>query len=104
MARQLKNFQFPEPTEYDWNRWTDTHAWEIVQGEDYSVSTESMRTNLYDKARQLKRSVRTQAIRTKDGREGLRFQFFHPDAAQSPARRARARDRQFPVSDPRRFK
>ena len=104
MARQLKDFNFPEPTAYDWDRWTNGKAWEIVQGEDYSVSTESMRTNLYDKARQLGRSVRTQAISAEDGQRGLRFQFFDRSGPQRPRLSARGNDRRYPVTDPRRFK
>ena len=80
MAKRLENFSFSAQQQqgrYDWANWTDGSAWEIRQGADYTVPTENMRVNLFMKAKQKGRKVRTQIVRDDEG-EGLRFQFYEP--------------------------
>lgn len=42
---------------HPWDEWADGSAWKITQGEDFTGDLESMRTQLYGKARTLEKTV-----------------------------------------------
>lgn len=81
MAKRLR--AFPEAAKeggrrYPWLDWADGSVWEIRQGEDYDVSTESMRVAMHLKAGTLHQKVKTRKLFDKRG-EGLVFQFTESD-------------------------
>ena len=87
MAKKRPEFDWEERpqrgTRYDWTLWTNGETWEIRKGEDYEISTENMRVNLHDQARQRNLKARTRKVSgEKKGHrwEGLVFQFRPPDA------------------------
>ena len=86
MARRVGDFPWTDgpPRRYPWSEWCDGSAWEIRHGEDYHVSTESMRVSLHMKARQLSSRVRTRKITDTLG-EGLIFQFLLPKESEMSA-------------------
>jgi hypothetical protein len=63
MARTLKRFDFPERhaanSRYPWDQWLDGQIWQITRGEDFDISTESMRVRLYPAAKARGGSIRT---------------------------------------------
>ncbi len=75
---------------YPWGEWTDGGAWEIRRGQDYEVTTETMRVNLHMRASSDARKVRTQKITDTEG-EGLVFQFL-PSEEEDAMRTATAED------------
>lgn len=42
---------------HPWEQWADGSAWKITQGEDFHGAVESMRTQLFGKARSLGKKV-----------------------------------------------
>ena len=44
-------------TVHPWHEWADGSVWKIKQGEDFQGDLESMRTQLYGKARTLQKVV-----------------------------------------------
>jgi hypothetical protein len=62
------------PAKYPWEEWTNGSVWEIVQGQDYDVSTENMRVNLHLRAGKEDKKVITRLAR-EPGPEKLLFQF-----------------------------
>lgn len=42
---------------HPWDEWADGSPWKITQGEDFQGAVESMRTQLYGKARSLGKEV-----------------------------------------------
>lgn len=80
MARRLA--ELPETRrgrkpKYPWDEWEDGSVWEILHGVDYQVSTASMQTALYVRARH--RGLRVQTRRLAD-RDGLCFVFSRNSA------------------------
>lgn len=56
MAEKLATM--PKKTgRHPWDEWTDGDVWKITQGEDFQSDIESMRTQLYGKARSLRMDV-----------------------------------------------
>jgi hypothetical protein len=42
---------------HPWDQWADGSVWKITQGEDFPGAVESMRTQLYGKARRLDKNL-----------------------------------------------
>jgi hypothetical protein len=102
MARRVEKFEEGATRRrYDWANWVDG-VWEILQGEDYDVPTENMRVNLHERAKVEGKSVRTTIIR-KDGREGLRFEFFENEGRPASPRQGQTARRRYPVGNPRSY-
>jgi hypothetical protein len=96
MARRVSSFDEGQTVRrYPWDEWTDGSIWEIKQKDDYDVPTENMRVNLHERAKQIGMKVKTQIVRSAPWNEGLRFQFYMPDAPPAHGRH--------PVGDPRNF-
>jgi hypothetical protein len=80
--RELPSYDFNRPlgrpSKYPWDKWENGSIWEIVQGEDYEVSTENMQVNLHLRAARDNKKVQTRTERD-DGVEKLVFQFYDVD-------------------------
>lgn len=83
MATQLDTFPGPggagRPRRYPWDEWTNGRPWRITRGEDYTIATENMRTNLHMRATSIGRKVQTRRV-TDDQEESLIFQFETDEA------------------------
>jgi len=93
MATQLDTFEDQpqhERRRYPWEGWTGGGVWDIRRGDDYDVTTESMRTNLHIKAGELLRKVQTRKVSDEQS-EGLVFQFL-PNEEMEAVRMAAEED------------
>jgi len=71
-------------SKYPWDEWTDGKTHVIEQGEDFTVSYESMRTILYSKARRMDMKVWTNM--SPDG--GMFIRFYRPGVDERPVPRS----------------
>ena len=79
MAEKLESYEFSGRGHgcYPWDDWCDGSIWRIVCGEDYTVRTSSMRSQLAIKAKKLGMKVRTSQVRNK--KDELVFQFYNEE-------------------------
>lgn len=103
MARKLE--AFPEGTRtvsrYPWDEWLDGDVWELVQGEDYTIKSKSLRSNGQVVARKMGGRMRCAEF---DGGKRMVIQFIPgPDsprgARPAPARTPEARHRRRPATE-----
>jgi putative lipase involved disintegration of autophagic bodies len=62
MATQLNEYEFVShgrPHRYDWTSWSNGKPWKLTQGEDFTVSTQGMRGNIYSYAKANKMKAQT---------------------------------------------
>lgn len=52
---------------YPWHDWSDGSVWKITRGEDFSAKLESMRTQLYGRARDMGKVLELADIDKKAG-------------------------------------
>ena len=81
MARKLEAFPetpFRSNARYPWDEWLDGSVWELIQGEDYTTKSKSMRTTAQAVARQKGGRLRVAEL---DGGKRMVIQFQGP---QSP--------------------
>jgi hypothetical protein len=75
MARELESFPpRRRASKYPWEEWLNGRPWLLRHGEDYTVSSASMRASVARKAKELGKQVRTQASTDDDGTEALIIQ------------------------------
>lgn len=55
------------PARYPWDEWLDGQIWQIVAGEDYECSTESMRVQVYGAAKRLGTKATTRVTSNPEG-------------------------------------
>lgn len=93
MAKRLNNFDFDDEDprrEYPWSDWEDGSPWQIFQGEDFDVILKSMQTQIYLRAHDQGRPVRT---RLEADPPSIIFKFGDPtpELLEKAAKRREAR-------------
>jgi hypothetical protein len=78
VARKLKSFPGRRATSraYPWEQWLDGSVWLLRSGEDYSITTDSMRAAVSRAAKQAGKRARTSVVEDDDGTEALAVQAY----------------------------
>jgi len=75
MATRLERFPLSSNARYRWDEWLDGGVWRLVQGDDYTASTNSLIAAARDKAGRMGGTVRTRREHDEAGNEGVIVQF-----------------------------
>ena len=90
MAKKLKELPAGTRSRYPWDDWFDGEVWELTEGEDYTVSTDNMRTAVHSAAKTRGGKATTTSV---EG--GLAIQYHEgdgkPAARKTTAKKAPAK-------------
>lgn len=95
MAKRLDEFPTTSEREgkYPWHEWGDGSAWELIEGEDFTIKITSMRQTAAKAAAKRGATIRTATRRVDGGKQALVVQFLLPRGKGTPStgtRRGRA--------------